>query len=123
MNNYGLMVGNWIEKNGKQYQISPIGIFCVGKSHKPIPFTEDWLTKFNWIQDGEYWYNDEEKEYRVGFATITQPINGEKKILPYFCVGYDRIENDETKWLMVGNIEYVHRFQNLCTAMEMLNKN
>ena len=55
---------------------------------KPIPLTEEWLTKFGFKKNNMYWIDDTN-------------------------IGFEFYKNGNIKWNQPHNIKYVHELQNL----------
>lgn len=109
-----LRTGNWIEKDGKQYQISALGIFCIGPKHKPIPLTEEWFKKIEgFYKDGKYWsisiydykYCFKYREWAENWAFYQE----------YTDSPFD--EDNGKKYPVSFDIKYIHQLQNLYFAL------
>ena len=107
-----LRIGNWIEKNGKAYQITAIGIFCVGKEHKPIILTEEWLIKFGFTKFTKEWKGTMKTVWLISEADGIG-----------LC--HNPIDNDYETWLLNCDYElkfmprwlkYVHTLENFYFA-------
>jgi len=70
-----LRAGNWIERSGKQYQISPLGIFCCGNEHTPILLTEEWLVKFGFTKRSNFGVYDNIWDLKGFMVSLGEYIN------------------------------------------------
>lgn len=105
-----LRIGNWLQNNGEQYQITGATIISMERGDsfaEPIPITDEWLHRFGFeIIDGLYRMDMYWGEFR-DFTTLKNQFlfgcfNFEKRI--YFTRN-------------VESVTYVHQLQNLYYAL------
>ncbi len=104
-----LRVGNWVKLDlvGTQNQVTQIlekGVNCgsIGVLYemiKPIPLTEEWLERFGFFKDGEYWYR--------------RPA----KIPPIYWINSKPLYGINLGSPSLGMFSYVHELQNLIHAL------
>lgn len=99
-----LRIGNWIEKDGKQYAATGLTIFCVGNNHKPIPLTEEWLVKFGINNVSVTRIKCYQTKFRCYNITI------EDNIFKFWVA-----DCDDCGFAL--DIKYVHQLQNLYFAL------
>lgn len=110
-----IRVGNWIEKDGKQYQATAMTIFCLGNNHKPIELTEEWLVKFGFItMDAEVDFMEYAKEFEDGSFRFSIFNDGGLDMVnnyPFYITTTGQMKGWETEYKT--EFKYVHQLQNL----------
>jgi len=110
----GLMVGNYLKKDGIIVKIDARSIFDMfndNLKYEPIPLTEDWLVKFG--------YKRYESDGVVGF----EYSNPEEKTVWYEKGRYSIVQwGSNTPFYFSSNLlrvelQYVHQLQNLYFAI------
>lgn len=71
----------------------------------PIELTEEWLIKFGYTKEDEYFY-DKEKETRLLQSKISPKVFS-------FEMAYSNTNDDSEKWVYMNSIHYLHQLQNL----------
>ncbi len=116
-----LRIGNWIERNGKQYKASALTIFCIGKGHQPILLTEEWIIKLGFYSEGEgneggiMIHNQFIRNYKYELKCF---VNFEDFVwLQLFICEVGIHPNDSQSSFIPNKIKFVHQLQNLFFAL------
>lgn len=120
-----LRIGNWIEKDGKQYQITAIGIFCCGVKHNPIPLTEEWLIKFGFSKSDRIKKTNFQLSEGIIDIYESPEVFNKSNDIAVFLGNYQNeffdlvIENWNYGEMIcaTSEIQYVHQLQNLYFAL------
>lgn len=71
---------------------------------KFIPITEEWLRRFGYNKNGEY-FEDKEEETQL-YKSEVNPLSW------FFSFGFSELDGT-TRWVFINDINYIHELQNL----------
>jgi hypothetical protein len=97
----GLMVGNYLKKDGIIVKIDARSIFDMfneNPKYEPIPFKKDWLIK-------------------LGFELNDNGFYSKGRLTYHKTYGWEILESWISGWKSVEPIRYVHQLQNLYFAI------